>query len=171
MSGSCVRFSWWSFFFTFTLFLMPSPVKISPFVNTLETCGHKGSPGMFLNVFYGFIFPPATNIGNVRLASGLLILLDLFLFSQLCVHLVFSGNILYADCATLFSCGILMSVLSWGGNGGVVMNNSNRCSAVPVGRFQIIFYFKQTIQCYVSYNILSPAALFIYYFECKALVL
>lgn len=50
----------------------------------------------------------------------------------------------------------------WGG--GVAMNNSSRCSAVPVGRFQIIFYFKQAIQCYVSYNILSLALQWLLFF-------
>lgn len=134
---------------------MPSPVKTSPFVNTLETCRHKGSPGMFLNVFYGFIFPPATNIGNVRLASGLPFLLDLFLFP---LSSVFTWCSVETSCMqTAPPCSPLEYWCLCSLGGFVVMNNSSRCSGLPVGRFQIIFYFKQTIQCYVSYNILSPA--------------
>lgn len=72
----------------------------------------------------------------------------------LCSHLLllYSGNILHADCHLHFPLNTDVSILT----GVVVMKNNSRCSGGPVRRFVSLIQLNQAISCQVStFNILS----------------
>lgn len=102
-------------------------LKTPSLVNAPQTCSHAGTPG---TLYYFSSCPPNINVK----AFGLSFPLDLLLFA---LYSVCNGIMLYAHCPYVGPENPDVCMYPW----AVGMNNSSRCSTVPVGRFHTFYLF------------------------------
>lgn len=117
-----------SFFFTFPLFLIPFSEDSFPRERPSDVLACRDSWNALL--FFFLSHPPNINVKAFRLSFPL----DLLLFA---LYSVCNGIMLYAHCPHVGPENPDVCMYPW----AVGMNNSSRCSTVPVGRFHTFYLF------------------------------